>query len=75
MTIVHLSPAFAFPGGVEVLVILMILILLFGANKIPKLARASGLALGEFQKGRKEVEKELEEIKEFEQDKEENKEV
>jgi sec-independent protein translocase protein TatA len=52
------------PGGPELLVILLIAILLFGANKIPKLARSSGQAIGEFQKGREEVEKELEEIKE-----------
>jgi sec-independent protein translocase protein TatA len=52
------------PGGPELLVILLIAILLFGANKIPKLARSSGEAIGEFQKGREEVEQELEEIKE-----------
>jgi sec-independent protein translocase protein TatA len=37
-------------------------VLLFGANKIPKLARSTGEAMGEFQKGRQEVEKELEEM-------------
>jgi len=51
------------PGGPELLVILLIAILLFGANKIPKLARSSGEAIGEFQKGREEVEQELEEIR------------
>ncbi len=51
------------PGGPEMLVILLIAILLFGANKIPKLARSSGEAIGEFQKGREEVEQELEEMK------------
>jgi sec-independent protein translocase protein TatA len=52
------------PGGPEMLVILLIAILLFGANKIPKLARSSGEAIGEFQKGRQEVEDELQEMKE-----------
>jgi len=52
------------PGGPELLVILLIAILLFGANKIPELARSSGEAIGEFQKGREEVEQELEEIRE-----------
>ncbi|PSP83043.1 twin-arginine translocase TatA/TatE family subunit [Halobacteriales archaeon QS_1_68_17] len=52
------------PGGPELLVILLIAILLFGANKIPKLARSSGQAIGEFQKGREEIEQELDEIKE-----------
>lgn len=51
------------PGGPEMLVILLIAILLFGANKIPKLARSSGEAIGEFQKGRQEVEDELKEMK------------
>jgi sec-independent protein translocase protein TatA len=51
------------PGGLELAVILLIAVLLFGANKIPKLARSTGQAMGEFQKGRTEVEKELEEMK------------
>ena len=52
------------PGPPELLVILLIAILLFGANKIPELARSSGEAIGEFQKGRQEVEEELAEMKE-----------
>lgn len=52
------------PGGTELAVILLIAILLFGANKIPKLARSTGEAMGEFKKGREQVEKELEEIRE-----------
>jgi len=52
------------PGGMEMVVILLIAVLLFGANKIPKLARSTGQAMGEFQKGRQEVEKELEEMEE-----------
>jgi sec-independent protein translocase protein TatA len=60
-TVVPLFPGI--PGGPELLVILLIAVLLFGANKIPKLARSSGEAIGEFQKGREEVEQELEEIR------------
>ncbi|QPV65176.1 twin-arginine translocase TatA/TatE family subunit [Halosimplex litoreum] len=52
------------PGGTELIVILLIAVLLFGANKIPKLARSTGQAMGEFQKGREQVEAELEEMKE-----------
>ena len=50
------------PGGMEMVVILLIAVLLFGANKIPKLARSTGQAMGEFQKGRQQVEQELEEM-------------
>jgi sec-independent protein translocase protein TatA len=46
------------------MVILMIAVLLFGANKIPKLARSTGQAMGEFQKGRQQVEQELQEMEE-----------
>jgi sec-independent protein translocase protein TatA len=52
------------PGTQEMMIILLIAVLLFGANKIPKLARSTGEAMGEFQKGREEVEQELEEIRE-----------
>ncbi len=51
------------PGGPELLIILLLAVLLFGASKIPKLARASGEAIGEFQKGREEVESELNEMR------------
>jgi sec-independent protein translocase protein TatA len=46
----------------EMVVILLIAVLLFGANKIPKLARSTGQAMGEFQKGRQQVEEELEQM-------------
>ena len=52
------------PGGPELIIILLVLVLLFGANKIPKLARSTGQAMGEFQKGRQQVEAELEELQE-----------
>jgi len=57
------TPLFAIPGGPEMLVVLLLAVLLFGANKIPKLARSTGEAMGEFQKGREEVEQELEEMR------------
>lgn len=51
------------PGTQEMMIILLIAVLLFGANKIPKLARSTGQAMGEFKKGREQVEQELSEIK------------
>lgn len=57
-----LVPAFVgIPGGPELLIILAIAILLFGANKLPDLARSSGQAMGEFKKGRQEIETEIRE--------------
>ncbi len=50
------------PAGPELLIILLVLVLLFGANKIPKLARSTGQAMGEFKKGREQIEDELEEM-------------
>lgn len=41
-------------GIQELLLILLILVLLFGASKLPELARALGKALREFKKGAKE---------------------
>jgi sec-independent protein translocase protein TatA len=55
-------PLFGLPVGPEILVIVLIVILLFGANKIPELARSTGEAMGEFQKGREEAEQELQEM-------------
>ncbi|WP_224447174.1 Sec-independent protein translocase subunit TatA/TatB [Haloprofundus salilacus] len=47
------------PGGPEMLIILLIIVLLFGANKLPELARSTGQAMGEFRRGRDEIEQEL----------------
>ena len=41
-------------GLPEILIVLVVLILLFGAKKIPDLARALGRSLGELKKGREE---------------------
>jgi len=55
-----LLPTFiGLPGGPELLVILLLVVLLFGANKLPKLARSSGQAMGEFKRGRDQIESEL----------------
>jgi sec-independent protein translocase protein TatA len=38
-------------GGMELLILLIIILLLFGAKRIPSLARSLGSGLGEFRKG------------------------
>ena len=52
------------PGGPELLIILFLAVLLFGADKLPKLARSSGQAMGEFRKGREDVETSIREAAE-----------
>jgi sec-independent protein translocase protein TatA len=42
-------------GMSEILIILLVLVLLFGAKKIPDLARSLGRSLNEFKKGREEA--------------------
>ena len=56
------------PGGPEMIIILAIVILLFGANKLPELARSSGEAMGEFKKGREEIETQIREASDAEAD-------
>jgi len=45
-----------FIGVQELLVILLIVLVLFGAKKIPELARGLGIGLKEFRKATKEIE-------------------
>ena len=46
-------------GPTEMMIVLVIVVLLFGAKKLPELARGLGKAKNEFQKASNEVEKEL----------------
>jgi sec-independent protein translocase protein TatA len=53
-----------FLGGYEwILVILVIVIVIFGAKKIPEIARSFGKAKAEFEKGRIQSKNELDKIK------------
>jgi sec-independent protein translocase protein TatA len=45
------------PGIWQVVIVLIVLVVLFGAKKVPELARALGKAKGEFKKGLAEGEK------------------
>jgi len=54
-----------FVAGAEwVWIIVIVAVLIFGAKKIPELAKTLGRAKGEFEKGKIEGDKELEEFKE-----------
>ena len=46
--------AIGMPGPWELAIIVVVIVALFGAKKIPELARSIGKAKGEFQKGLKE---------------------
>jgi sec-independent protein translocase protein TatA len=55
----NLPIAFGMPGWPETLFILVVIVLLFGAKKLPELARGIGQSLGEFKKARDEFEREV----------------
>lgn len=46
-------------GTQELVIIFAVILLLFGASKLPELARSMGKAAGEFKKARMETENEL----------------
>lgn len=56
-----IHPLFAFnlPSGQDLFFILALAFLLFGAKKLPELARGLGQSLGEFKKARDEFEREI----------------
>lgn len=45
------------PGPFEIIVVLVVFLLLFGAKRLPELARALGKSLNEFKRGREEGDK------------------
>jgi sec-independent protein translocase protein TatA len=71
------SPQLAFIGSLgapEMIMIFIVVLLLFGAKKLPELARGVGKSMGEFKKAREEFEHEItrsaEEVKQDERHKE-----
>lgn len=55
------TPLFALgmPGWPEIVFILVIVLLLFGAKKLPELARGIGQSLGEFKRAKDDFEREI----------------
>ncbi len=52
-------------GGQEIIILVIVIgVLIFGAKKIPELAKTFGKAKGEFEKGKIEADKELKDFKE-----------
>jgi sec-independent protein translocase protein TatA len=47
------------PGGMEVVLILVVILVLFGAKKIPELAKGLGTGIKEFKKATREVTDEI----------------
>jgi sec-independent protein translocase protein TatA len=60
-------PGFGSLGGTELIIALVIILLLFGAKRIPELARGLGSGVCEFRAGTKEGQLEKEEEKNDEQ--------
>ncbi len=56
----HALLGFAMPGGMEMVLIVLVVLIFFGAKKIPELARGLGKGIREFKDATKEVQKEIE---------------
>lgn len=47
-------------GGMEIIIVLMVILLFFGAKRIPELARGIGQGMNEFRKASDQIKQELE---------------
>jgi sec-independent protein translocase protein TatA len=54
-----MQPTFAWLGQQEMLIIFLIVLLLFGAKKLPELAKGLGKSAGEFKKAKDEFNREI----------------
>lgn len=52
------------PGGFEMVIIVLVILLLFGAKRIPELARGIGQGINEFRKASDDIKKEIDKGKE-----------
>jgi len=51
--------AFGIPSGPDLLILLVIVLVLFGAKRLPELARGLGQSVNEFKKAKEEFDKEV----------------
>jgi sec-independent protein translocase protein TatA len=56
---VSLPLAFGMPSGPDLIVLLIIVLVLFGAKRLPELARGLGQSVNEFKKAKEEFDKEV----------------
>jgi len=61
MTMLQNILLFGMPGGWELGIIIFVILLLFGAKKIPELARGLGRGIREFKDATKDIKEEIEE--------------
>lgn len=57
------------PGGWEWIIIILVVLIFFGAKKIPELARGLGRGIREFKDATKEIKKDIEDSSKIEEEK------
>lgn len=55
----HPFLAFGIPSGPDLIILLVIVLVLFGAKRLPELARGLGQSVNEFKKAKEEFDKEV----------------
>jgi sec-independent protein translocase protein TatA len=60
--------AIGMPGGWEWIIIILVVLIFFGAKKIPELARGLGKGIREFKDATKEIKKDIEDSSKMEGD-------
>lgn len=61
--------ALGMPGGWEWIIIILVVLIFFGAKKIPELARGLGRGIREFKDATKEIKKDIDESSRIEDEK------
>ena len=56
---IHPPLAFGIPSGPDLIILLVIVLVLFGAKRLPELARGFGQSVNEFKKAKDEFDKEV----------------